>query len=215
MTKKQHRFRSALRGRDSHIRSLRVALVAVSTLAAVSLWGWHRAGQDITVHTPPDLREGATRPWWSVPEPNVYDFAINIFGLINRWPSNGATQYGENLHRYVNYLTPSCQKILEEDVRNKRSKGELSGRERSLAPIPGQGFDTWRVETHSRDSWTVQADLELKEYVDGTLVKHNFIRWPLRIVRYDIDANQNPWQLAIDCFAGPARELKFEKQESQ
>jgi hypothetical protein len=57
--------------------------------------------------------------------------------------------------------------------------------------------------------------LELKEYVDGTLVKHNFIRWPLRIVRYDIDSEKNTWKLAIDCFDGPTREIQFEQQEKQ
>lgn len=210
------RFRASLAGRDSHIRSLRGALAMMSTLALVTTWGWYQAGQDITVHTPPDLSSGSSRPWWEVPKPNVYDFAVNLFGLINRWPSDGNQQYNENLHRYTDYLTPSCKKVLTQDFQNKRRTGELSGRERSLAPIPGYGFSDWRVTTHSRDSWTVQADLELKEYVDGTLVKHNFIRWPLRIVRYDIDAERNPWKLAIDCFDGPAREIQFnEAQEKE
>lgn len=208
------RFRSALAGRDAHIRSLRAALAILGLMTVVCAWGWHQAGQDITVHNPPDLSSGSSRPWWEVPPPNVYDFAVNLFGLINRWPSDGNVEYADNLHRYNHYLTPSCQKILAQDFRTKRRDGQLSGRERSLSPIPGYGFADWRVTTHSRDSWTVQADLELKEYVDGTLVKHNFIRWPLHIVRYDIDAEKNPWKLAIDCFDGPAREIQFEQQET-
>lgn len=212
-TPKPSRFRSALAGRDAHIRSLRAALAILALMALVCAWGWHQAGQDITVHNPPDLSSGSSRPWWEVPKPNVYDFAVNLFGLINRWPSDGSQEYADNLHRYTHYLTPSCQTLLQQDFRTKRTSGQLSGRERSLSPIPGYGFSDWRVTTHSRDSWTVLADLELKEYVDGTLVKHNFIRWPLRIVRYDIDSEKNPWKLAIDCFDGPAREIQFEQQE--
>lgn len=209
------RFRSALAGRDAHIRSLRAALVLMSGVALVSAWGWHQAGQDFTIHNPPDLSSGSSRPWWEVPKPNVYDFAVNIFGLMNRWSSDGAKNYRENLHRYSYYFTPTCTKALEDDYQTKRAKGELTGRERSLSPIPGYGYRDWRVTQHSRDSWTVKADLELKEYVDSTLVKHNFIRWPLRVVRYDVDVEKNPWKLAIDCFDGPAREIQFKEETGE
>ncbi len=203
------RFRSALGGRDAHIRSLRVGLALMTGVALFCAYGWLQAGKDFTVHNPPDFSVGSTRPWWEVPKPNVYDFAVNLFGLINRWQSDGSQNYAENLHRYYYYLTPQCNKILQQDERNKQGGGELSGRTRSLAPIPGYGFDDWRVTVHSKDSWTVQADFELKEYVGDTLVKHNYTRWPLRVVRYDVDTEQNPWGLAIDCFDGPAKEIQF------
>lgn len=209
------RFRSALTGRDAHIRSLRVALAMMGGIALFTAWGWYSAGQDFTIHNPPDLSSGSSRPWWEVPKPNVYDFAVNLFGMVNRWPSDGAKEYAENLHSYHYYFTPGCQKILEQDYQNKRSKGELSGRERSLSPIPGYGYEDWRVSVHSRDSWTVHTDLELKEFVDGNLVKHNFIRWPLKIVRYDVDPDNNPWGLAIDCFDGPAREIQYAPAEEE
>lgn len=209
------RFRAALAGRDSHIRSLRAGLAMMTGVAMFTCYGWLSAGQDFTVHTPPDLSSGSSRPWWEVPEPNVYDFAVNLFSLINRWQKDGNDEYSRNLHLYTHYLTPQCRKVLEQDEQTKRLKGELSGRERSLSPIPGYGYNDWRVTTNSKDSWTVQADLELKEYVDGILVKHNYSRWPLRVVRYDVDVESNPWKLAIDCFDGPAREIQFNKEEKQ
>lgn len=207
------RFRSALVGRDSHIRSLRAALGFMTFVAIFTAFGWYSAGKSFTVHNPPDLSSGSSRPWWEVPKPNVYDFAVNLFGQINRWQKDGAQEYAKNLHLYEYYLTPQCQKVLKQDEQTKRTKGELSGRERSLSPIPGYGYADWRVTTHSKDSWTVFADMELKEYIDGTLVKHNYTRWPLRIVRYDVDADSNPWKLAIDCFDGAAREIRFSKEE--
>ncbi|MFM2588238.1 PFL_4703 family integrating conjugative element protein [Vibrio sp. TBV020] len=212
---KKSRFRSALAGRDSHIRTLRAGLAMMTGVAGFACYGWLSAGQDFTVHNPPDLSSGSSRPWWEVPEPNVYDFAVNLFSLINRWQKDGSQEYSRNLHLYTHYLTPQCRKVLEQDEQNKRLKGELSGRERSLSPIPGYGYRDWRVTTNSKDSWTVQVDLELKEYVDSTLVKHNYSRWPLRIVRYDVDVENNPWKLAIDCFDGPAREIQFNKEGTQ
>ncbi|WP_373417339.1 DUF2895 family protein, partial [Vibrio sp. B181a] len=46
-TPKPSRFRSALAGRDAHIRSLRAALAILALMALVCAWGWHQAGQDI------------------------------------------------------------------------------------------------------------------------------------------------------------------------
>ncbi len=214
MTKMSH-FRSALAGRDSHIRSLRVALGVMTAVALSTSYGWYTAGQNFNVHNPPDLSDGSTRPWWEVPKPNVYDFAVNIFGLINYWKTDGAEDYENNLHLYKYYLTEQCRTVLEKDAKLKHDKGELSGRERSLVSIPGYGYDDWRVKVHSKDSWTVMADLELKEHIDGVLVKQNYTRWPLRIVRYDVDLKANPWGLAIDCFDGLPRDIQFTKQESQ
>ncbi|GEK15392.1 PFL_4703 family integrating conjugative element protein [Aliivibrio fischeri] len=206
---RKSRFRSALAGRDAHIRSLRVSLVCVSALALYALWGWNRAGDEIIVHNPPDLSAGASRTWSEVPKPNVYDFAVSIFTQVNRWVSDGSEDYQKNLHLYSYYFTPQCRQILEQDYNQKRLKGELSGRERSLSQIPGYGYEDWRVRSHSRDNWTVQADLQLSEYVGGVEVKSSAIRWPLKVVRYDVDRNNNPWGLAIDCFDGPARNIEF------
>lgn len=201
------RFRNALTGRDAHIRSLNFAVGGLTAVCLFMAFGWNNAAQDITVHNPPDLRAGSTRPWWEVPAPNVYDFAVRMFAQINRWPTNGTTDYKQNLHTYKWYITPQCREVLAQDYDEKRSKGELSGRERALFEIPGRGYKDWRVTTLSQDSWTVLADLQLKEYVKGTEVKTSLARWPLRIVRYDVDVNNNPWGLAIDCFDGPAREI--------
>ncbi len=152
------RFRSALAGRDSHIRSLRAALGFMTFVAIFTAFGWYSAGKSFTVHNPPDLSSGSSRPWWEVPKPNVYDFAVNLFGQINRWQKDGAQEYAKNLHLYEYYLTPQCQKVLKQDEQTKRTKGELSGRERSLSAIPGYGYADWRVTTHRKDSWKVFAE---------------------------------------------------------
>ena len=56
-------------------------------------------------------------------------------------------------------------------------------------------------------SWVVWLDLELRESVKGMTVKKTTIRYPLRVLRYAVDAEANPWGLALDGFAaeGPLR----------
>ncbi|WP_394230495.1 PFL_4703 family integrating conjugative element protein [Shewanella colwelliana] len=200
-------FRNALQNRDAHIGSLRFAVGVLGAICLFISVGWYNAAQDITVHIPPDLRAGSTRQWSDIPLPNVYSFGVRIFSQINRWPTDGATDYKNNLHTYKWYLTPQCRGILAKDHETRSRKGELSGRERALFEVPGRGFDDSRVISHSQDSWTINADLQLKEYVKGTEVKSSLARWPLRVVRYDVDINNNPWGLALDCFDGVAREI--------
>ena len=50
-------------------------------------------------------------------------------------------------------------------------------------------------------------DLELQESVKGMSIKRTLIRYPLRVVRYAVDHEKNPWQLALDGFTdeGPRR----------
>ena len=41
--------------------------------------------------------------------------------------------------------------------------------------------------------WVVWLDLDLFESVKGMTVKRTAIRYPLRVVRYAVDAEANPW----------------------
>ena len=60
------------------------------------------------------------------------------------------------------------------------------------------------LEEKGRQVW---LDLELLESVKGMTVKRTRIRYPLRVVRYAVDPETNPWGLALDGFGadGPRR----------
>jgi hypothetical protein len=57
------------------------------------------------------------------------------------------------------------------------------------------------------DVWVVWLDLDLLESVKGMTVKRTAIRYPLRVVRFAVDLETNPWGLALDGFEadGPRR----------
>jgi len=52
-------------------------------------------------------------------------------------------------------------------------------------------------------SWTVQLDLHIDEEVKGMNVKAIDVRYPIRVINYDVDSNDNPWGLALDGFDAP------------
>ena len=202
------RFKHALAARDAHILTLRLA-VAASLLVCAGLWyGWQSAPDTLTVHNPPDLRAGSTRPWWEVAPGEVYAFSFYIFQQLNRWPVNGEEDYPRNIAALSAYLTPSCQVLLQDDFRLRRDRGELRDRVRGVYEIPGRGFQGKRVQIHDRDSWTVSLDLTVDEYYQAEPVKRALVRYPLRVVRYDVDAESNPWGLALDCYDGQPQKLE-------
>jgi len=202
-----YRYRYEIDNVRSHLRSL-WAVIALLLVIILALWiGLMRMPKDLTVHVPPDLRSGTTLAVGEVPPPNVYSFAYYIFQQLNRWPDNGAEDYGRAIYRVAAYLTPAYRQKLVADLAERGRQGELANRTRSLQAIPGQAFHEDRVEVLSSDAWQVWLDLELQESVKGMTIKKTAIRYPLRVVRLAVDPETNPWGLALDGYgdAGPER----------
>jgi len=201
------RYRYEIDNVRSHLRSL-WAVIGLLLVVILALWiGWMRIPSTITVHIPPDLRSGARLALDEVPPANVYSFAYYIFQQLNRWPNNGAEDYGKAIFRIAPYLTPKYRNALVSDMDTKGKHGELAHRTRSLLPIPGYVYSEQRVDVLSTDAWVVWLDLELNESVKGMTIKKTRIRYPLRVVRMAIDPETNPWGLALDGFGaeGPER----------
>ncbi|WP_080080139.1 PFL_4703 family integrating conjugative element protein, partial [Salmonella enterica] len=133
------RFRHALKDRDQHILTLRLACGVLLLLLILVITGWMRAPSDLTIHNPPDLRSGSTRKWWEVPPSTVYSFAFYIFQQINAWPKDGEKDYPMKIAQLSPYLTPSCQDFLNKDAELRSQKGELLDRVRVVYEIPKRG----------------------------------------------------------------------------
>ncbi len=196
------RYRDENSTLQSHINSLRI-VIGFQLLLIVGLWyGWHQSRSDIRLHIPPDLRSGALLTLDEVPPPNVYAFANYIFQQLNHWEENGETDYGKQVFRMAAYLTPEFRQFLTHDLELRGKRGELSGRVRGIQLIPGHGYEERRVDVLDRNTWLVWLDFRIEETVRGMDVKSLDIRYPIRVVRYDVDPEINPWGLALDGFGG-------------
>ena len=215
------RYRHEIDNVRAHLRSL-WAVIGLEALIILALWyGWSQAPKALTVHVPPDLRSGAILTLEEVPPANVYAFAFYIFQQLNRWPEDGARDFGRAIFRVSPYLTPKYRAELLSDLELKGRKGELAYRVRGVQEIPGHGFEERRVDILGDDVWIVWLDLDLFESVKGMTVKKTAIRYPLRVVRHAVDLEANPWGLALDGFSaeGPRRmtaaELTGEDREAE
>lgn len=204
------RFKNEVTHLQAHVKTLRFGSAALLLLALVMGLGWWRAPRDLTIHVPPDLRSGSVRKWWEVPPESVYAFTFYIFQQLHRWPTNGEDDYARNIRALSAYLTPNCKAYLESDFTVRRDGGELRQRVRGLYEIPGRGFGdnpAFRVKMLSQRDWLVTLDVTADEYYGAEQVKRAFVRYPIKVVRADLDAEKNPFGLALDCFASAPQRI--------
>ena len=209
------RYRTEIDNVRAHLRSL-WTVIGLQFIVILVLWfGWSQAPKQLTVHVPPDLRSGATLSVNEAPAANVYAFAFYIFQQLNRWPENGAKDYGKAIFRISPYVTPRYQSELLADLELKGRQGELAYRVRGVQEIAGHGYEERRVDVLAPGVWVVWLDINLVESVKGMTVKKTAIRYPLRVVSLAVDPEANPWGLALDGFAseGPRRLSEPERDE--
>lgn len=204
------RFKNEVLHLQSHVKTLRLCSGALFLLVLGTGVGWWTAPRDLTIHVPPDLRSGSTRKWWEVPPESVYAFTFYIFQQLNRWPTDGEEDYSRNLQSLTAYLTPECRSFFQHDYDQRRRSGELRKRVRGLYEIPGRGFGDdpeTRVKVVSDRDWIVTLDVNADEYYGAEQIKRALVRYPIKVVRLDIDPELNPFGLALDCYDGAPQRI--------
>jgi integrating conjugative element protein (TIGR03746 family) len=204
------RFKNEVARLDDHVKTLRWGVAALLGLVLAVCVGWWSAPRNLTIHVPPDLRSGSVRKWWEVPPESVYAFTFYIFQQLNRWPTNGEDDYPRNIRALSAYLTPACQAYLQQDFAFRRDTGELRQRVRGIYEIPGRGYGddpTARVKVISDRDWIVTLDITADEYYGSEQVKRALVRYPLKVAREDVNAEKNPFGLALDCYSSPPQHI--------
>ncbi len=204
------RFKNEVARLESHLTSLRIGCGLLFGVALVMGLGWWDAPRNMTIHLPPDLRSGSTRKWWEVGPESVYTFGFYIFQQLNRWPLDGEKNYPRAIQKLSAYLTPQCRSQLEGDAQKRQTAGELRGRTRGVFEMPDRGYaddPEQRVKVLSRDNWVVNLDLVTEEFYGSERVKQAFVRYPLQVVRWDVDPERNPFGLALDCYDGTPQRI--------
>lgn len=191
--------------RDSHIWTLRMAILGLLTLLMLLLLGWWNTRSEITVHIPPDLSSGATLPAGQVPAPNVYAFALTMFQSLNFWPESGEHDYPRMAKAHQCYHTPAFRRWVKQNIRDKRLRGELH---RTRGMQPRSQYTEKSVHRIAPDTWSVQLELELREWVQNRKVKDTAVRYALRVTAFDISRQCNPWGLALDGHEHPPKRME-------
>lgn len=208
------RLKKALDGRDSHILTLRIIIGIFAIALIYSIAGWKAAPEHIKIDIPPDLRSGSTRGIKERHPFNIYAFGYYIFQQMNNWPVEGVDDYKKQINRLSCYITPRFKGELERDYEQRLRRHELS-RTRALQEMPERPYTDKRVYVESGDSWVAFYDVNIKETFRSEIVKDIFVRYPIRVVRWDVDPECNLWGLALDGFYRNPKRLEGNQQENE
>ena len=199
------KVKRALDGRDAHIVTLRMIILVLVAVIAYALFGWSQSPKRIKVDIPPDLRTGSSRGIEEHHPYNIYGFGLYIWQQMNNWPAGGDKDYAANIERLACYITPKFKAALERDYTQKERRSELR-RTRALQEMLDRPYEPKRVWMESGESWVSYYDVSIKEAYRGETVKDIYVRYPLRVVRWDVNSECNPWGLALDgLYADPKR----------
>lgn len=199
------RYRDQNTNLRSHVVTLRWLVIAEFLLLIFVWHGWKDARKELRVHIPPDLRNGAVISPDQPAPANVYSFASTLLQQLNRWENDGQTEYGEQIYKLGAYFTPRFREFLIQDLEFRGNEGELKKRARGMQVV--SLYEDRRVAIPADGVWIVELDTRIQETVHGMMVKKVDMRYPLRVVKYDVDPEKNPWGLAIDGYEGDGPEL--------
>lgn len=199
--------RNALTARDSHIWTLRMALIIVSLFALGLVGVLHSKQNDFFLHIPPDLSHGAKIKPGELIAPNSYTFATWVWREVNDWPKDGRNDYSQKIKAYDCYFSPSFLQWLEKNKKDKSATGELA-RIRSLSVE-----DVFRDEMVSPlggNTFNVTLTMKLLERIEGQSqpIKDIVIRYPLRVIPDTRACNK--MGMALDGFFAQPERVKEE-----
>lgn len=157
----------------------------------------------LSISIPPDLRAGAlVKPGEKNPE-NIFAFTTSVFMSLNSWGENGQKDYPDNVKKLLAFITPNFRNELIDDMNKKNKAGELQGITRQLSLPAEYVFDQDTVTVVNSNEWVVKLPLEIKEYVDGKLIKDIEVLYSFVVKRMRTNVGKNAEQIGIDSFYQP------------
>ena len=183
---------------------LSISNVFLFICCSVSLLSLYAMPKHIKIYIPPDISNGALIAHDSIPKPYVYEFALNIWQLLNDWSVDGSVNYLENLNQYRLYLHPSFYQELHSQYVLLHNKGELTHRVRKLHFLPGPIPASESVTVIDSNTWQVKLALQLTEFVNGVQVKDKTLVFELLVVRSDANRQSNPFGLILAALEKPS-----------
>lgn len=199
--------RHILQNRDSHIWSLRIALLMLAIICGVQLVIINNQQNDITVHVPPDLSKGALIKPGEYQAPNAYVFATHMWQVLNSWPASGKTDYKAAIEVNQCYLTPKFAGWLIDSFAQKMRDGELD-RKRTVHSV--KPFDESMVKNQGANVFLVGITLHLLEQLGRETIKDTTIFYPLRVVPDTRACNK--MGMALDGFYDEPKRVDTEPQ---
>lgn len=179
--------RNGITARDSHIWTLRMALVILSAVIAALLGVIVLKQNMFTVQVPPDLSHGARVKPGEYLASSSYVFSHYIWRELNDWKVSGKSDLPARLKTYECYVTPSFKKQLDKIKKEKSVNGEL---DRTRVMTSDVEFKQGYVKELGANTFVAYLHMHIIERIEDSEVKNVHIRYPLRVVPDNRECNR-------------------------
>lgn len=185
---------------DRRVINLMAVFLGCTLITTIALCAClYNATREQTIYIPPAIDTGVYVKAGTVDKSNVFNFAFNVWQLLNYWEKDGEANSKENIQRYKHYLSPGFKKQLEREANKNESK--YKNRTRQLQVIhEGGHYEENNVIELSSSSWVVYLKLRIIETYHNEVVKDKKVVYPLRIERVIFNREVNPFDLIISGF---------------
>lgn len=175
---------------------------------------WSRQQESLRIYIPPDLSQGVYVKPGEANKANVYSFAFQIFSAINTWEQNGETEYKKNIGLYKNYMSDQFYQKLMVDYDKRLSHGELM-RIRIMGIDPNNPLDNRFIHYVGNGTWHVDLHVNIEETVNGSVVKHITMCYPMVVQQVNTSIQSNPWGFVLSDYYGKPSRVKTVEQEEE
>lgn len=148
----------------------------------------------IRIWVSPDLSRSQLVESGQAQKAYVYNFVNTVVSGINRWKSDGETEYRANIFKYSTYISASFQNLLLNDYKRRLDTSggrtnELKDRSREMSLLSAVD-STKYVRKVSGDRFYVYLDVLDEERYKGELIKSGAYRYVIEVM-YDSASPEN------------------------
>lgn len=197
MLNKGSRAKQALDEKDRRVRDWKMISGVLVGLMIIQGMMTLARQNDITVHIPPDLSNGATMKAGYIPKASVYLFASEVWRSINYWEQDGDIDMPRNLQQYQCYLSDRARQAQQDIQEVRKSQGQSTGRTRRMTEITDLKNVEAAVVSVGSGTWDVDLDLRLIESVQNAQVKDEMLRYRIRVAADNSGSTCNPFNMRI------------------
>lgn len=206
-------------GQSAMIRILVGFIILLMGIILVQILIAYNKQKNLRIDLPSDISMGAELTPNKIYNTTIYNYAYRVFQALHHWKVDGFVEYKANIARYSKHQTPAYNAFLKRDYDRREKSGELSNRGRIMLPIPGSWKEDSVKITRSENgipvSWVVYLDFEVKETYNGVDLKTVYLRYPIKVVLFDIDRTTNEWGLALNGYQSKPEEFSYDYLETE
>lgn len=171
--------RNALHSRDSHIWTLRIVLILLIGLLFLQSMVIYTRQNELTLHVPPDLSNGAVLKPGELQAVNAYAFAVYVWRNLNDWGISGKEDYSRLITEYKCLVTPDFERWLRLNEEQKRREGELDRTRVFTQVIP---YKPEFATDLGANVFSVAVLGKIQERVKSVIIKDVGMSYSLRVV---------------------------------